>query len=634
MAGKEVPVPLIKLQEQITCAKCFNVFTKPKTLSCLHSFCQQCIEGLATISTLSVACPTCHQHTELPAHARAAGFSVAPQIVELKQMYDSQSVHVKCDICQDNIIASGYCKECNLSICHQCIEKHKDWPHEIKEFDEPLNDRLPVDKEVASHLKTILSAIGGRKAEIREQGEAVKKEIRSLLKSTIEDKFMEEIDEIVARKLQLLEKQKEESLNASGKIEEFHLVEKADIQFIRSNNDSISHHVGRIVSSAGLEECKVKEITAIKHIPKDQAISFELSIESPDDERSLLVLPASSLSLNVVVTPTITKPCQVINARVIPTDKPGVYQVICTPVIRGRHQVNVRALGVQLKLPSSFTIPFNPYDAAPIRVIPGVDNPRGIAVSDDGLIVVSEYKPCIMSIMIKEGKKLKSFSEGAALGFSRNNGLDIMEDSSILVADTDNHRILKISMDGKCDPVGGSRGAGELQFQFPTGVTASPINKHIYVADKNNHRVQVLNYDLKFCPGFGKSGTGNGEFNQPVDVAVDKEGNIYVTDSYNHRIQKFTHDGNYICQFGSQGSGPGQLNYPAGITVDTTGLVFVSECNNHRVSIFTSDGQYVNHFGGKGQNKDQFDSPYVGITFDKDGRLYVCDNLNNRIVVY
>uniref|UniRef100_A0A1X7SWN8 Uncharacterized protein n=1 Tax=Amphimedon queenslandica TaxID=400682 RepID=A0A1X7SWN8_AMPQE len=102
----------------------------------------------------------------------------------------------------------------------------------------------------------------------------------------------------------------------------------------------------------------------------------------------------------------------------------------------------------------------------------------------------------------------------------------------------------------------------------------------------------------------------------------------------NHRIQKFTPDGNYICQFGGQGSGPGQLNYPAGITVDTTGLVFVSECNNHRVSIFTSDGQYVNHFGGKGSNKDQFNSPYVGITFDKDGRLYVCDNLNNRIVVY
>ena len=577
----------------------------------------------------------------LPDHAGAAGFSVAPQIVELKQMYDGPSVHVKCDNCSD-VAASGYCKECYLFFCQQCIDKHNDWHpfanHTIEELGEPLNDSVPVDKEVASRLKTVLSAIGGRKAEIREQGEAVKKEIRSFLKSTIEDKFIKEIDEIVDRKLELLEKQKKESLNTSDKIEEFHPIEKADIQFIRSDNESISHHVGRVVSNAGLEEFKVKEITTIKHIPEEKAISFELSIESPDDEKSLLPLPASSLSLNVVVTPTNTKPCQVINARVIPTDKPGVYKVICTPVIRGRHQVNVRAFGIQLKLPSSFTIPFNPYDVAPIRVVPGVVCPRGIAVSDDGLIVVSEYEPRIISILIKEGKKLKSFGKGTTcdkVTFLCNNGLEIIEGSSILVADTDNHRILKISIDGQYTSVG-IRGTGDLQFKFPTGVTVSPINKRIYVADKNNHRVQVLDYDLKFCHklGTGKLGTGNGEFNEPVDVAVDKEGFVYVTDCYNHRIQKFTHDGIYHSQFGGKGSDHGQLDCPAGITVDATGLVYVNDRVNHRVSVFTSDGAFVNCFGRKGSNEDQFDSPYVGITFDKDGLLYVCDNLNNRIVVY
>ncbi|XP_011408712.1 PREDICTED: RING finger protein nhl-1-like [Amphimedon queenslandica] len=639
MAGKEVSVPLMKLQEQVTCGKCFNVFTKPKTLSCHHSFCQQCIEGLATIPTFSVACPTCHQHTELPDYAGAAGFSVAPQIVELKQMYDSLSVHVKCDNCA-NLDVCGYCKECNLSICQQCIDMHKNWsPFADHVIVGSLNDESPIDK-AASHVKTILSITKGREAEIRKQAEAVKKEIRSLLKSTIEDKFVKEIDEIVARKLQLLEKQKEESLNASDEIEEFDPIEKADIQFIRSNNDSISHHVGRIVSSAGLEEYKVKEITAIKHIPKDHAISFQLSIESPDDERSLLVLPASSLSFNIIPD-TATKLCQVINAKMISTDKPGVYQVIYNPIIRGHHQVHVTALGVQLKS-SSFTIPFNPYDehVAPIRTINGVNRPRGITVSDDGHIIVSESEDdsYIVSVLSKDGKKLKSFGKGTNdITFSSNYGVAISEDGFILVADTDNHRILKISMDGEYVTSVGSKGTGAFQFQCPTSIAVSSIKKHIYVIDRDNCRVQVLNYDLTFCYKFGKLGTGNGEFSNPVDVAIDKEGFVYVTDCNNNRIQKFTnftHDGNYVCQFGGQGSGPGQLNYPAGITVDTTGLVYVSEYGNHRVSVFTSDGLFLCSFGGRGDGEKRFNAPNFGITFDQDHFLYICDTGNNRIVVY
>ncbi|XP_011409049.1 PREDICTED: E3 ubiquitin-protein ligase TRIM71-like, partial [Amphimedon queenslandica] len=112
------------------------------------------------------------------------------------------------------------------------------------------------------------------------------------------------------------------------------------------------------------------------------------------------------------------------------------------------------------------------------------------------------------------------------------------------------------------------------------------------------------------------------------------EGLVYVTDYNNHRVQKFTHDGKYLSKFGSEGSGPGQLKSPAGIAVDNAGLVYVSEQSNHRVSIFTSDRVFVRSFGEKGANEDQFQSPYGEMTFDKDGLLYICDNANNRLVMY
>ena len=644
MASKGLSFPLDKLQDQLTCGKCHNLYTNPKTLSCHHSFCQQCIEGLPTIPTLFVACPTCHQHTELPEHAGSAGFSVSPHLLEFRKIYEEVrklSGEVKCDNCS-NANASGYCKDCNEALCEECIETHKKWArfakHVILGLEEALKaptNEAPINKEVAPHVKTILSAISGREAEIKEQGEAVKEEIRSFVKrlmSSVSDKLIREVDEIVDRKLQMLEKQKKGSLDTSHEVSEVHPIEKADIQFIKSNNESISHHVGSVVSSVGLEEYKVKEITIIKHIPEEKAISFQLSIESPvKNRKSLLVLPASSLSLDIVPA---TESEENVNARVTPTDKPGVYQVICNPVIRGHHQVNVSALGVQLK-GSSFMIPFNPYEVTPIRTIYDLDRPRGVAVHDDGRIVVSEYGPNIVNVLSKEGKKLKSFGKGTNnITFSSNHDVAITDDGYILVADYGNHKIQKISMDGQYVTSVGSNGTGTLQFKYPTGIALSPVKKRIYIADCDNHRIQVLNHDLTFCRTFGKEGTGNGEFKGPRDIAIDSDGLVYVTEWSNHRIQKFTHDGKYLSKFGTEGTGPGQLKNPAGITVDNAGLVYVSEYSNHRVSVFTSDGVFVRSFGEDGPNEDQFHEPHVGMTFDKDGLLYICDTYNRRLVVY
>ena len=631
MAARESSFPLLKIQEQLTCGKCHNLYTNPKTLSCHHSFCQQCIEGLPTIPTLFIACPTCHQHTELPDHAGSAGFSVAPQLLQLRQIYDEMnklSCEEKCDICFV-ANATGYCKDCSQPLCKECIDMHKRWSrfaaHAILKLEE-----APIDKEVASHS---LSAIKRREAEIKDQGEAVKEEIRSFVKclmSSVSDKLTREVDEVVDRKLQMLEKQKKESLDTSHEVSEVHPIEKADIQFIKSNNESISHHVGSVVSSAGLEECKVKEIATIKHIPEEKAISFKLSIELPDDKESLLALPASSLSLDVVPA---NKPHPVINARVIPTDKPGVYQVICNPVIRGQHQVIVRALGVQLKQ-SSFVMPFNPYTdqvITPIRTIYALVHPRGVAVHD-GHIVVSEYGSNIVSVLSKEGKKLRSFGKGTNnITFSQNFGLAITDDGYILVADFGNHRIQKISMDGQYVT---SFGTEPLKFNGPIGIAISPVKKRIYIVEFSGNRVQVYNPDLTFCRVFGKEGAGNGEFKCPRNIAIDSEGLVYVADYSNHRIQKFTHDGKYLSQFGEEGTGPGQLKSPSGITIDNAGLVYVSECGNSRVSVFTTDGTFVRAFGENGINEDQFDGPDIGMTFDKDGLLYISDYGNKRLVVY
>ncbi|XP_019859594.1 PREDICTED: E3 ubiquitin-protein ligase TRIM71-like [Amphimedon queenslandica] len=648
MALKTNPF-LLKLKEQLTCAKCHGLYTSPRILPCHHSFCQNCIEVREVQKVLySVQCPSCDaEPIELSSLDEVESkFSVTPKLNELRDVYDSmkESEGIHCGNC---FIASAasYCKDCNKTLCNDCIDAHKKWSefatHAILGLEEALKAPTEsmieeeAEEKVTSHVSPILSAISGREAEIREQGEAVKEEIRSFLKSltsSLEDKFISEVDEIIDRKLQMLEKQKKESLNTSHEIKELEPVEKADIQFIGSK-ESISHHVGSVVSRAGLEECKVKEIATIKHMPEERAISFELSIELPNHELHL-DLPASSISLSIepASANTTTKHSQVIDARVIPTDKPRVYQVICTPVIRGRHQVCIKALGIQLKTPSSFTIPFNPYIEqviTPIRTIGDVQRPCGVAVSDDGRVIVSEYSASVVSILGNEGK-LSFGNEINNIIFNGSYGIAITDDCCIIVADYNNHRIQRISMDGQYVTSFGCAGCGPMQLNYPRGIAISRAKKLVYIADTSNHRIQIFNCDLTFFGLFGKKGAGNGEFNTPHDVAIDNEGFVYVTD-WNHRIQKFTHDGKYLTKFGSNA---GQLNRPSGIAVDNAGLVYVSEYGKNCVSIFTSDGDFVRSFGEKGTGENQFKDIEGGITFDKDGRLYICDTGNDRIIVY
>ena len=124
--------PLAKLEEQLTCAVCLDLYTNPKTLPCLHSFCQQCLEGLPLDpqgGTYFIACPTCRHHTELPEPAGPAGFPVAFHLNNLKEIYSlmkkaSNPQQVTCDNCTA-VNAIGYCKECNQFLCQECIDMHK-----------------------------------------------------------------------------------------------------------------------------------------------------------------------------------------------------------------------------------------------------------------------------------------------------------------------------------------------------------------------------------------------------------------------------------------------------------------------------------------------------------------------------
>ncbi len=57
-----------RAKEEIVCPMCICVFNIPRSLNCLHSYCEKCIESLLKTSPNKtiIACPECRAVTSVP----------------------------------------------------------------------------------------------------------------------------------------------------------------------------------------------------------------------------------------------------------------------------------------------------------------------------------------------------------------------------------------------------------------------------------------------------------------------------------------------------------------------------------------------------------------------------------------
>lgn len=163
----------------------------------------------------------------------------------------------------------------------------------------------------------------------------------------------------------------------------------------------------------------------------------------------------------------------------------------------------------------------------------------------------------------------------------------------------------------------------------------------VYVADSRNHRVLHLDIEGNILNQWGtyadgvNTPVGNGTFNEPWGIAVGLDGSIYVTDTWNHRVEKFSPDGRFIKAWGifGQGETPESFYGPRALAVDAEGRVYVTDTGNKRIVVFDADGNFITQFGSAGFEPAQFDEP-VGIAIDKNGTVYVVDTWNQRIQTF
>ena len=183
-----------------------------------------------------------------------------------------------------------------------------------------------------------------------------------------------------------------------------------------------------------------------------------------------------------------------------------------------------------------------------------------------------------------------------------------------------NHCILNYQLDGNFISKMGKCGKGELEFNYPYGLTIDELNGSIYVSDYDNNRIQILSQDFRFIFQFGKD-----ILKSPRDVKLSKE-YIFVLDESNPCLHLFKY--NHILQKSviSRGTGMQVVN-PWNFFIDQTDNILISDYGSDSIHIFNEEFQLIHKFSV---------SPNpMGIAVDKRGRvIVVCWAENNCLQIF
>jgi sugar lactone lactonase YvrE len=247
-------------------------------------------------------------------------------------------------------------------------------------------------------------------------------------------------------------------------------------------------------------------------------------------------------------------------------------------------------------------------------------------------------------------------------------GLAVDASGNLYIADSHNHRVRKVAaatslistfagsgMAGFSGDGGSATGAA---LDLPTAL-ALDSSGNLYIADTNNHRIRKISAStgvIVTVAGNGTQGfTGDGglarsaAIDSPGGLAVDAAGNLYLADTHNGRVRELSATTGLISTVAGGSARPfagdgglatsAGLNMPRGLTLDSAGNLYVADSANHRIrrispsgKITTAVGEGTEAFAGDGTPAvtATLDSP-LSVAISPGDLLTLSDTGNKRV---
>jgi len=260
-----------------------------------------------------------------------------------------------------------------------------------------------------------------------------------------------------------------------------------------------------------------------------------------------------------------------------------------------------------------------------------IGQPMGLALDISGNIYVADAGNHCVQVLNADGDLTMVLGRFGWKPGEFDNPVDVdvnfIRGEFLYIADVGNDRIQACSLINRIFGVAAGKKSGaadrsyvqsEIQLDGPGGI-ATDGNGNIYIADTGNHRFLKLNPKGKLLMVKGTFGWTREQFREPTDLVIDSNGNIYVVDTGNNRIQEFDFSGNLITIWGEKGNQPGQFNEPRYIAKDRWDNIYVVDYGNCRIQVFDLNGEFLTQF-----SHPNLDSP-MGIAIGNDNKIYVTD---------
>ena len=667
------------LKEQVTCSICQDTFTDPKTITCLHTFCCDCIKKHALTSKRNgtFRCPECQAEVDVPAEANRfdklpTSFHHNSLLSVLAIQQSGKGIDIRCGICKKNSAEISYCFECAKFICTYCVNAHQQYTEghkvtPVKQFQAEDYEALMKGQSFCSqryHEREItrsfclkcqicvcqICTAKDHKAHDVKPLEKVADGVKAnILTRTEVLKAKAEVFSDAIRKYEQTARELETNIT-NTKLKVSQAAEKMIARIQENERQIIATLENTRVSRAdNLNSAKTQVQSLLKQI--NQAIEFAKNLiqrtSSSDIMQSKNDLEKRFEHLENTPIPEMpvnpmkfyqTKEEKNLTLGYIARRNPVVgltkdfqagveSEFEVHPQILGEQVYEVKVLVEPAEKLGSLTICENQDGDYTVKFTPKVPGIFNITIKVNG----KEFAGRPYKVQVKQ-RLIQVVGEIEIKGntLEKPNGIAVNNRGQIAVVDYEKHFILITDMKGKCVRKMGCYGNKVGQLNRPTDVTYLNAD-NILVADQLNHRIQQFNVQTgNSVNSFGKRGTRGGEFQNPVSVSLDDEGRVIVADFYNNRIQVLSQDGEPLFKFGD--SGPEILNNPTACIYHESKFI-ISDWGDDCLKVFDNTGKFLYKIGEPGKDDGQLNGPW-GLCVQKCGdhhNLLVCNAGNGPV---